>query len=181
MQHRFDPIADYLAEAQGEWDGTRRLDKLAPDYFNADDTPLNRAIGRKTFIAAVRRVRQPGCKFDNITTMESPEGYLKSTAWRVLAGDENFSDQSIIGANSREVQEHLAGVWIRKNSELAGMSTRDVNAVKAYASRQEDIARPAYGRHTIKQPRRSIDVATTNDSEYLCNDKPATVAFGHSK
>ena len=48
------------------------------------------------------------------------------------------------------------------------MSTRDVNAVKAYASRQEDIAVRAYGRqHTIKQPRRSIDVATTNDSEYL--------------
>ena len=40
--------------------------------------------------------------------LESVEGYNKSTALRVLAGDENFSDESVIGKNSREVQEQLS-------------------------------------------------------------------------
>ena len=30
--------------------------------------------------------------------------FNRSTAWRVLAGDENFSDERIIGRDSREVQ-----------------------------------------------------------------------------
>ena len=71
-------------------------------------------------IGAVARARVPGCKFDTILTMESKEGWNKSSAWRVLAGDENFSDVSILGANGREVQEQLADVWVHENSELAG-------------------------------------------------------------
>jgi predicted P-loop ATPase len=177
MEHRFDPIADYLERVQGEWDGTKRLDTMAIVYFNAEDTPFNRAIVRKTMVAAVRRVLQPGCKFDTIIVLESPEGWNKSTAFEALAGNENFSDQSIIGANSREVQEQLAGIWIHENGELAGMPTRDVNAVKAYASRTVDIARPAFGRHPVKQQRRSIDVGTTNDDRYLLSQtQPALLA-----
>jgi predicted P-loop ATPase len=64
--------------------------------------------------------------------------FNRSTAWRVLAGDENFSDERIIGRDSREVQEQLASIWIHDNAELAGLK---VEAVKAHASRQVDHAR----------------------------------------
>ncbi|MBE7608034.1 VapE domain-containing protein, partial [Salmonella enterica] len=116
------------------------------DYLNAEDTLVNRAFIRKTMIAAVRRARHPGCKFDNITVLESPEGWNKSGFWRVIAGDQFYSDESIIGRQSREIQEQLSTVWIHENAELAGMKKQEVETVKAYASRQEDIARPAYGR-----------------------------------
>ena len=104
-------------------------------------------------IAAVRRARDPGCKFDTITVMESPEGWNKSTAWRVLAGNDNFSDESILGRSSREVQEQLSGVWIHENADLAGMRKAEVEHVKAFASRQFDRARPAYGHYVVNQPR----------------------------
>jgi predicted P-loop ATPase len=168
LEHCLDPVRDMLDQAQGAWDGVKRLDQMAVDYFNCEDTPLNRAIIRKTMIAAVRRARHPGCKFDNITVMESEEGWEKSTAWRVLAGaDENFSDSSILGHGTREVQEQLSGVWIHENADLAGMKKAEVEAVKAFASRQSDDARPAYGHFLKKQPRHSIEVATTNSDEYL--------------
>ena len=118
-------------------------------------------------IAAVRRVRKPGCKFDNITVLESPEGWNKSSAWRVLAGDENFSDASILGHGAREVQEQLAEVWIHENADLAGMKKAEVETVKTFASRQSDDARPAYGHFLKKQKRHSIEVGTTNNDEYL--------------
>jgi predicted P-loop ATPase len=167
LENCFNPVADMLTEAEGSWDGTPRLDRMAVDYLNCADTRLNRAMIRKMMIAAVRRVRQPGCKFDTITVLESPEGWNKSGAWRALAGDENFSDMSILGQSSREVQEQLAEVWIHENSDLAGMRKAEVESVKAFASRQVDIARPAYGRLPLKQKRHSIEVASTNNDEYL--------------
>jgi predicted P-loop ATPase len=167
LDHCFDPVCDMLDLAQVAWDGVERLDRMAVDYANAEDTPLNRAIMRKTMIAAVRRARRPGCKFDNITVLESEEGWLKSTFWRVLAGDENFSDESILGKNSREVQEHLSEVWIHESADLAGMKRAEVESVKAFASRQVDIARPAYGYFIKRQPRHAINVGTTNSDEYL--------------
>jgi len=130
-------------------------------------TPLNRAIGRLVLIAACRRARQPGCKFDNITVLEGNEGTNKSTAIRVLAGDENFSDQSILGASDKEVQEQLDGIWMHENADLAGMVRAEVERVKAFASRQTDRARPAYGHVREDRPRRSIEWGTTNNDEYL--------------
>jgi len=166
-EHQFNPVTDMLDEAQAGWDGKPRLDRMAVDHFNAADTELNRACVRKTMIAAVARARQPGCKFDTITVLEAPEGWNKSSAWAVLAGEGNFSDESILGKASREVQEQLAGVWIHENAELAGITKSEVEVIKAFASRQTDRARPAYGHLLVSQPRHSIEVGTTNPTQYL--------------
>jgi predicted P-loop ATPase len=166
LEHCFNPVADMLDKAEAEWDGVERLDHMAAEYLNCEDTPLNRACVRKTMIAAVARVRQPGIKFDTILVLESPEGFNKSTAWRLLAGDDNFSDEAIIGKQSREVQEHLAAVWVHENAELAGMKKAELETVKAFASRQVDRARPAFGHFLKQQPRHSIEVGTTNSDEY---------------
>jgi hypothetical protein len=167
LAHSFNPVTDMLAEAEAAWDGTPRLDRMACDYFGCADTPLNRAMARKTLIAAVARARRPGCKFDTILVLEGPEGWNKSSAWAVLAGEGNFSDERIIGRDSREVVEQLAGIWIHENADLAGMRKAEVETVKAYASRQVDRARPAYARFLIEQPRHSIEVGTTNNHEYM--------------
>jgi predicted P-loop ATPase len=169
LEHCFDPVVDMLAEAQALWEVDRvaRLDRMAVDYLNAEDTVLNRAFGRKTMIALVARARNPGCKKDEILVLEAVEGWNKSTVWRVIAGDENFSDEKIIGKDSKEVQELLAGVWIHENADLAGLKKAEVETVKAYASRQEDTARPAFGHFTKKQKRHSIEVGTTNADTYL--------------
>src|SRR5262249_685403 len=83
------------------------------------------------------------------------------------AGDENFSDQSIIGASDKEIQEQLDGVWMHENADLAGMRKADVDRVNAFASRQADRARPAYGRVREDRPRRSIEWGTINADVYL--------------
>jgi Virulence-associated protein E-like domain len=167
LERCFDPVADVLNEAEANWDGVERLDRMAVEYFNCEDTELNAAFIRKTMIAGVARVRSPGVKHDEITVLESEEGFNKSTAWRVLAGDENFSDESIIGKDSREVQEQLVGIWIHENADLAGMKKAEVETIKTFASRMVDRARPAYGHFVKKQKRHSIEVGTTNSDKYL--------------
>jgi hypothetical protein len=165
MENKFDPVADYLDGLV--WDGTPRLDRWLTTYLGAQDCELNRGFGRIALVAAVRRVRHPGVKFDPIIVLEGPMGTQKSKAIEILAGIENFSDQTILGARDREQQELLAGVWLFEIAELSNMRKTEVEHIKAFASRTHDRARPAYGRTRVDQPRRCILFATTNDDRYL--------------
>jgi Virulence-associated protein E len=162
---RFDPVFDYLNPLQ--WDAHPRLDAWLATYLGADDTPLNRSIGRKMLIAAVRRARQPGCKFDYVVVLEGKQGTGKSSALRILAGEENFSDQPLLHLETRAQQEAIEGVWIFELSELAGLRRTEIETVKSFLSKTADNARPAYGRYRSDRPRRCIFVGTTNEFEYL--------------
>jgi predicted P-loop ATPase len=115
----FDPVLDLLDDCQGKWDGVKRLDTWVIDYLGCEDTPLNRAIGRTVLVAACRRPRVPGCKFDFITVLEGPEGIDKSTAIRVLAGDENFNDQSILGASDKESKHPVKTAYRSLSAQAA--------------------------------------------------------------
>lgn len=167
LRNSFDPVCDYLAGVQPKWDGVKRLNSWLVDYAGAPDTPFVRAVGRIALVAAVRRARQPGCKFDQIIVLEGPEGRNKSTAIKVMAGEENFSDQTILGLDDRKQQELLQGVWLYEVADLTGIHKADVDKVKAFASRTHDRARPAYGRTRYDQPRRCVIFATTNNDNYL--------------
>lgn len=74
---------DYLGGS--EWDGKPRLDNMLRDYAGADDTELNREFGAKFMIAGVRRVRQPGVKFDTMMVFEGGQGTGKSSFAEILA------------------------------------------------------------------------------------------------
>ena len=138
LARRFDPVLDYLDSLQ--WDQRPRLDGWLMSYLSAADTELNRAIGRLVLLAAVRRARHPGTKFDQIVVLEGPQGQGKSEAIEILAGAENFSDQSILGVDDRKQQELTEGVWLYEIGELSGLRKAEINHVKAFASRKNDRA-----------------------------------------
>lgn len=165
LAHKFDPVCDYLAGLS--WDTRPRINQWVIDYLGAPDTELHRTFGRLMLVAAVRRARAPGTKFDQIIILEGPQGIGKSSAVRILAGEANYSDQHILGVSDREQQEAFQGVWLHEIAELAGMRRADVERVKHFARRTEDRARPAYGRHREDKPRRGIFIATTNEHSYL--------------
>lgn len=166
LESRFDPIAAYLNGL--EWDGVERVSEWLSTYLGAENTELNRAIGKIALVAQVRRAKSPGCKFDQIIVLEGEEGIEKSTALSVLAGDPaNFSDQTILGQGDKEQQELLRGVWLYEIADLSNIRKAEVEHVKAFASRTYDRARPAYGKVRVDLPRRGVIWATTNNSEYL--------------
>jgi len=159
-----DPVLDYLDSLT--WDRRARLATWLSVYLGAADTAFNRAVGPLVLVAAVRRAREPGCKFDQITVLEGPEGTLKSSAVRLLAG-EWFSDQTLLGLGDQREQEAVSGVWLYEIADLAGHKKWEVERMKAFASRTHDRARPAYGRRRVDQPRRCIFFGTTNNETYL--------------
>jgi Virulence-associated protein E-like domain len=164
--HRFHPVRDYLDGL--EWDGTPRIDSWLASYGGAGDTPYTRAAGALTLIAAVRRVREPGCKFDETLVLEGPEGINKSEALRVLAvKSEWFSDSLSFNLKPQEAIEQTTGVWIVEIPELRGLRRSDFDKRKAFQSRREDRARLAYGHTSTRAPRQYVPIATTNEKQYL--------------
>lgn len=168
------PVRAYLNGLS--WDGKSRVDDWLHWYCGADDTRYHRLVGSKTLIAAVRRVRVPGCKFDHTLTLEGPQGARKSSVWRTLAGDEYFTDGVLVGAGPKEMMEHTGGKWIAEMAELTGLSRRDVNEVKQSLSKQSDKARLAYGHYATEVPRQFILCGTTNNAQYL-KDKTGNRRF----
>lgn len=165
---RIHPVREYLAEVQPKWDGVSRLDGWLAKYCGAEDSSYNHAVGALTLIAAVRRARQPGCKFDTMMVLEGGQGCGKSTALSILAGSAAwFTDSFPFGSGSKVIAEECGGRWIIEASELAGLRKSDHETLKATITRTEDIARPAYGRFAVATPRGFIVIGTTNSESWL--------------
>ena len=119
-------------------------------------------------VAAVRRVRQPGAKFDEMLVLQSPQGFDKSGAMKALAGgDRWFADDLPLTADAKRVIEMISGKWIVEAAELNGIRKGEVEHLKSMLSRTHDRARLAYGRLTEERPRRCIFVGTSNSHRFL--------------
>ncbi|WP_050996891.1 virulence-associated E family protein [Sinorhizobium fredii] len=165
LEHTFHPIRQMLDSLT--WDSTHRVDSWLIAYMGAEDTPLNRAIGRIMLVAAVRRVREPGVKFDTIVILEGKQGTGKSTALRILAGPGNHSDNELLTLDTKAQMEAMEGVWIYELSEMSGLNKSEVERMKAFASRDVDRARMSYGRFSEARGRQTIFIGTTNEHKYL--------------
>jgi hypothetical protein len=167
-QNPVHPVRIYLNKLR--WDGVFRLEKLLPYYADTTDTPLNRATGRAWMIAAVRRVRQPGVKFDAMLMLQGKQGAGKSSFFRTLASSEWFSDSLEVGANAKTFIENSSGAWIIEHAEMTGYSKKERNDVKRYIAAQEDKARVAFARVAEAVPRQCVFGSTTNDEQILDDD-----------
>ena len=128
----FHPGRDYLDGLH--WDGKSRIDRWLIDYGGAEDTEYTRAVSALMLIAAVRRVRSPGCKFDEMVVIENEEqGTDKSTMLATLAvRDDWFSDDLPLNISGKQVVESLRGRWIVEAAELSGMRRADIEHLKAF-------------------------------------------------
>lgn len=160
------PVRDYLDALT--WDGQPRIDTWLQAYGGAEDGDFVRAASAITLIAAVRRIRHPGCKFDEMLVLEGDQGTNKSTALTVLAvNDDWFTDDLPLNAEGKRVIEALAGRWIIEAAELKGQRKSDIEHLKAFLSRRVDRARMSYARLVTEVPRQCVIIGTTNSERYL--------------
>ncbi len=160
---RYNKLKDYLLRCQ--WDGIERIETLLVDYFGAEDTAYTRQAMRKTLVAAVARVFNPGVKFDNMLILSGRQGVGKSTFFKML-GLEWYSD-SLTTFDGKDAMEQVQGNWIIEVGELTGFNRSEMNAVKNFLSKQEDQYREPYGKRKSYYPRQCIIVGTTNDTAFL--------------
>ncbi len=176
QSNAFHPVRDYLSALA--WDGRDRISYWLTNYAGAEDSEYTRAVSRIMLIAAVRRVTQPGCKFDEMPILEGTQGTNKSSGLQVLAvRQEWFSDDLPLGADTKRQMEAMAGRWIIEAGELKGMNQGDVAALKAMLSRTVDRARLSYGRKNTVMERRCVIVGTTNETSGYLKDTTGNRRF----
>lgn len=171
------PVRAYLDRLV--WDGKARLDAWLTTYGGAPSSPYVSAVGALPLLAAVRRVRQPGAKFDELLILESEQGVDKSGAVRSLCPDERwFSDDLPLGADAKQVIERTGGRWIIEAGDLHGYSSRSADQLKAFLSRQVDgPVRLAYGRLSSSVERQFVMIGTTNKRIAYLNDATGARRF----
>lgn len=160
---KFHPIREYICAQK--WDGISRVNTLLIDYFGAEDNAYTRAAIRKTLVAAVARVFEPGIKFDTALILVGEQGTYKSTFVKKL-GMEWFSD-TFTTVQGKESFEQIQGAWLIEMAELSGLKKAEVESIKHYISKREDMFRPAYGRTVETYKRQCIFFGTTNNKDFL--------------
>ena len=80
----YNPLRDWLDSLK--WDGVLRLDTWLCDLAGAHDNIYTRDVGSKVLVASVKRIFEPGCKFDYMTILEGEQGSGKSTLINILGG-----------------------------------------------------------------------------------------------
>lgn len=163
----YHPIRSFIDQLP-KWDGVGRVDTLLIDYLGAEDTPYVRAVTRKTLCAAIKRVLIPGSKFDSMLVLNGPQGVGKSTLIAKLAG-EWFSDSlNLSDTKDKTAAEKLQGYWILEIGELAGLRKAEVETLRSFLTRQNDIYRAAFGKRATPHLRQCVFFGTTNaESGYL--------------
>lgn len=163
--NKFHPIRKYVLKQ--EWDGVPRLDNWLNVVFGVEKNAYTCAAGRKTIVAMVKRVFQPGCKFDNMLILEGCQGINKSRILQILAGGAEYFTDNLATLGTKDAADGLQGKWLIEFAEITLFNKSDANLIKQFMSTASDTFRKAYHRHTQDYLRQSVAIGTTNKDSYL--------------
>lgn len=162
--HKYNPIIDYLNSVN--WDGQKRVERLFIDLLDADDTELNRYMTKTWFVAAVKRIFEPGCKFDNMIVLQGEQGIGKSSICDLISLKYS-NDVSLNEIGNKDLINKLNRTWIAVVDELDSFNKKEMSLIKTFISNTKDTARLAFGKNAETYPRHCVFIGSTNDSTFL--------------
>ena len=172
----YHPIREFLSSLP-EWDKVPRVDTILVDFLGASDNAYVRAVTRKTLCGAIARVMNPGCKFDTMLVLNGPQGKGKSTLISKLCG-EWFNDSLLLNdTKDKTAAEKLQGYWILEIGELAGLKKTEIETLRGFLSRQNDIYRASFGRRATPHLRQCVFFGTTNAEKGYLRDTTGNRRF----
>ena len=100
--------------------------------------------------------------------LNGPQGVGKSTLIAKLGGEWFNDSLSLNDTKDKTAAEKLQGFWIMEIGELAGLRKAEVETLRSFLSRQNDIYRASFGKRATPHLRQCVFFGTTNkESGYL--------------
>jgi hypothetical protein len=166
-QNPYHPVKDYLNQVA---DTVTPIDirNLSERYFGTSD-PIYDEMLYRHLIGSVARIFKPGCKKDEAVILKGKQGILKSTFWKVLYGEDFFSDS--LKGTDRDDLLVLHQYWALELAEFETLSSKkQAGELKAFLSASVDTFREPYARHTKSRKRQSVIVGSVNPDAFLVDD-----------
>lgn len=164
------PVKDFLEEHHAEWKrrGSPRgiAERVSVDYLKTPDTPFHHQSMLLYLVAAVARIYEPGCKFDQIFIIEGPEGSRKSSFFKVLHGGFAAELDCDLEDTGRFV-EATRGRWCLEMAEMRAAKAADSETLKRMLSTASDTHRLAYAAREMTFDRQFVVGGTSNLDNYL--------------
>ena len=175
-ENRYHPIRDYLNGLK--WDGTERIAHVLHHFLGAAEDEYTCEAMKIFLLGAIKRVFQPGCKFETMLCLVGGQGAGKSTFFRLLAvKDEWFSDD-LRRLDDDNVYRKLQGHWIIEMSEMiATANAKSIEEIKSFLSKQKETYKVPYETHPADRLRQCIFAGTTNRQDFLPRDRTGNRRF----
>ena len=164
VKNKYHPVKRYLENLK--WDGIPRIDKWLTLYANAADNAYTNKVGVMTLVAAIKRVYNPGCKYDHIMVLEGGQGIFKSTMCQRLAKNW-YVCPTALDPKSADAVATLRKGWICEIAEMAAFRGYNADDIKAFLSREVDEVRFAYGHNNMTVKRHGIMIGTFNPNRQV--------------
>lgn len=162
-ENKIDSAKDYITSLV--WDGEARLGTWLSSVYGVNKDAYHAAVASNWVKGLVKRIMEPGCKFDYVLVLEGEQGSKKSTSLAILGGD--WHVESAMSTESKDFFMQFQGKAIIEFSEGETLSRTEVKRMKAIITMQTDRFRVPYERTTQDFPRRCVFAMTTNQDEYL--------------
>jgi len=162
-ENAIDSACDWIRSKR--WDGKPRLDSWLSMVYGVPEDAYHKAVGSNWIKGMVKRIIEPGCKFDYVLVLEGEQGSKKSTSLYVLGGPWHL--ETAMSTETKDFFMQMQGKAIIEFSEGETLSRTEVKRMKAIITMQSDKYRPPYERNSQDFPRRCVFAMTTNQDEYL--------------
>ena len=175
-ENRYHPIRDYLNGLK--WDGTKRIAHVLHHFLGAAEDEYTCEAMKIFLLGAIKRVFQPGSKFETMLCLVGGQGAGKSSFFRLLAvKDEWFSDD-LRRLDDDNVYRKLQGHWIIEMSEMiATANAKSIEEIKSFLSKQKETYKVPYETHPADRLRQCIFAGTTNRQDFLPRDRTGNRRF----
>lgn len=146
-----------------------RIDNLAERYLGNKNKLANLLL-KKTLIAAVARMFDPGCEVHFVLILFSPQqGIGKSSFLKTLAKQKDWFNDTVpkISVN-KDFYLKLHQHWLTEIAEIDTKFRRNQeDEIKDFITSSKDSFRPAYTKKLLKCRRRFILTGSTNNGSFL--------------
>lgn len=161
------PLLDSIKAVK--WDGVKRLQQVF-DILHIEDN-LSKIFLYKWFLQAIAMLHNGdnGKKFapEFVLVLQGRQGTGKTRFFQHLCPQNYWGEGETVDPRDKDTLIRITSKWIVEIGEIGSTMKKDVDILKAFLTRGTDDCRPPYGKKSMEYPRKTVFVATVNETEFL--------------
>lgn len=165
-QHAYNPVVDYMNEAEKKWDGKNRLNDLFPKFLGADKSETTNLITELWFLGGIAKTYNPTAKFDLVLDLVGGQGTGKTTLLQKIAPRGMYTDQ-FTSFTDKDDLANMKDAFIVNDDEMDASNKSSFAEIKKFVTLQKFSYRKPYGKVAEEYPKHFILARTTNDKAHL--------------